>query len=592
MQKFPLKVKLLVFAIMMIFMFAYTVLFGPNNAVIGIMIVMAALMNLANDMSYKPKLSFLRILILLLALGIVAFLNNTITIWGCILTFLAVFATTFTSYHLFGMSVYLPYLMCYFMMMCVPVTLEELPMRLLALFIGAAFIVGFNRAVNRNKEYKLTHATITTLSSEIKNAIDLKLKGENVSGENFKVANNFYLSIFSKFDYKYFPSKSQESVLNIVKAFQYIGSILSKFDLTVEELNYLKGSMDDLENIEFSDIFANADVKTKEMNLILLNLEIIVSELKNKDFKDDSLLPDKRTIKELLMPIVKRHFSFKSPKFTFAFKMAFVLTLWEVLTLVFNLPYTKWLYFASIPLMLPYVNDVAESARSRLGGTIIGVSLFALIIIAMPYIPISAKTLVMILMVVCILGMLLKMEDKLQMTVFTTVMSVMVSLMYITPPEAITLKILWVAVAIGVVSLINFTFLPYSVEKETSNNLKASGVLNEKSIELIKDKCRGKDTGSKTTLMVVNNIIRENIEVSDENRQLYQVQGQITDISNFILTALDVHDFSKDLKGKIIEIIDNDVSIGENHDIYEKVMLYSVNYMMGLFKREKELAGQ
>ena len=43
--------------------------------------------------------------------------------------------------------------------------------------------------------------------------------------------------------------------------------------------------------VDVSDIFANAVVKTKEMNLILLNLEIIVSELKNKDFKEDFLLP-------------------------------------------------------------------------------------------------------------------------------------------------------------------------------------------------------------------------------------------------------------------------------------------------------------
>ena len=107
MRSFPLKRKIVIFGLMMLFMVGYGILFGVKNSVIGLMIVIAALMNLGNDMSYKPKLSFMKVLTLLLILTIVSFLNNPITIWGCILTFLIVFATTFTSYHLFGSNVYL-----------------------------------------------------------------------------------------------------------------------------------------------------------------------------------------------------------------------------------------------------------------------------------------------------------------------------------------------------------------------------------------------------------------------------------------------------------------------------------------------------
>ena len=90
------------------------------------------------------------------------------------------------------------------------------------------------------RDYKLTKATIGSLVNELNNAIDLKLNGENVSMDSFKTANGLYLAIFNKFEYKYFPTKAQESVLNIVKAFQAIGFGISEINLTNNELRYIK----------------------------------------------------------------------------------------------------------------------------------------------------------------------------------------------------------------------------------------------------------------------------------------------------------------------------------------------------------------
>ena len=269
--------------------------------------------------------------------------------------------------------------------------------------------------------------------------------------------------------------------------------------------------------------------------------------------------------------------------------MAFILTLWEVLTLIFNLPFTKWLYFATIPLMLPYVNDMAENAKNRLKGTLIGVFIFAIIMILMSHIPLPPQTVIGIVLIICMATMVYKLENKLSLAISTTVLSVMVSLMYITPPEAFWLKILWVIVAIVGVSIINFGFLPYSVEKETKNNLKSSCDLNQKSIDLIKDKCRNNDNYNKTTLLVVSNLIRSNIEVTDENRVLYQIQARITDISNFILTYMDVYPLSKDITHKMIEIIENNSDFEDSNNINESIMLYSTKYLVKLFNHEKEL---
>ena len=582
-----LKSKIIMFVAMISFMFFYMFVFGNKNAVIGVTMVMAAFMNLGNDLSFKPKTSFIKILLLLLVLGISSFLNNPLTILGCILTFLVVFGTTFTSYHLFGTSVYLPFLMCYFMMVGIPVTIENLPMRLLSLVFGAIFIVGLNVIINKKKSYKLSKATITTLINELNKAIDLKLKGEEVSVDNFKAANGFYLSIFNKFEYKFFPTKTQQSVLDVVKSFQYIGRVLSEYDLSKKELIYLKEVLSQIRDINLEDIFYG-DIESEGMPLILLNLEIIANESK-KDLTYDSIIPDKKTLFSLFKPMIRRQFSFHSVKFTFAFKMAFILFIWQLLTLIFNLPFTKWLYFATIPLMLPYINDVGYTARSRLHGTLIGVFIFAMIMLMIPYINISFNVLMMIVMVVCMLLMVVKLEDKLILAIVTTIMSVMAALMYIEPPEAIFLKVLWVAVAVPVVTLFNYKFLPYSVEIETENNLKASFELNLKSINLIKQKCITNNDAEKTTVLVVSNIVRENIEVTDENDQLNQLQIKITDICNFILTYLDINEVSENLANNLVDIIDNGAKIDDNLNFKDKIIAYCTDYVMRVYEEEKEI---
>lgn len=583
-----LKSKIIMFVSMMLFMLFYMEVFGSKNAVIGMMIVMAAFMNLGNDLSFKPKASFIKILLLLLVLGIASFLNNPLTIFGCILTFIVVFATTFTSYNLFGTHVYLPYLMIYFMMVGIPISVEMLPMRLLSLAFGAIFIVGLNMAINRKKDYKLSKATINTLISELDKAIDLKLDGKDVFSDNFHTINGFYLSIFNRSEYKYFPSETHKSVLNVVKSFQYIGKIISVYDLSNKELLYIRSVLSQIRHTDVDDIFEGIKIESKVMYLILLNMEIIANEIK-KDLTNEILLPDKNALKTQFKPLIRQYFSFRFAKFTFAFKMAFLMFVWQLLTLMFNLPFIKWLYFATISLMLPYINDIAYSAKSRLQGTFIGVFVFAVILIIAPYLNVSFNVIAVAVMVVCMLIMVIKLEDKLILTSVTTVISVMTALMYIPPPEAMELKILWVTVAVVVVTLFNYKFLPYSVEIETKNNLKTSYRLNQQSIDLVKQKCMKSESDKKTALLVLSNVVRENIEVTEENNELYDLQVKITDICNFILNYLDLIPISDDLAKNLVGIIDDNALADVNLNIKDKILAYSMEHVMNLFKDEQRI---
>ena len=457
----------------------------------------------------------------------------------------------------------------------------------MALACGAVFIVGLNIVLNREKHHNLSKETLDNLVGELDKSIDLKLEGKDVSMDSFKIAKDFYLSLFHRFEYKYFPSPKQQSVLNIVKAFQSVGYLLSLSDLSDDELKYIKKVLSEIREIKIEEVFEGIEIKTMEMKHVLLNLEIIVNEL-NKDLSDEFTIPYKKTLIQLFKPF-KRQFNFRSVKFVFAFKMAVIMLLWEVLTMLFNLPFTKWLFFVTVSMMVPYIDDMAYTARKRIQATFLGIFIFAILLIALPFIPISRGNMIFIVVVICLFVFVWKIKDRLIRNTATTLMSVMTSLSYINAPEAISLKILWVIVGVAAVSLFNFKFLPYSVEKETRNNLKICYRLNDKSIDLIRQKCCGGNTGNKTTLFVSESIVRENIQVNDDNGELYNLQFMISNLCNFILSYLDVNGCSDELNNNLLDIIDKDADANEDLDLKESVMAWSMRFAMDMFKKEKEL---
>lgn len=100
----------------------------------------------------------------------------------------------------------------------------------------------------------------------------------------------------------------------------------------------------------------------------------------------------------------------------------------------------------------------------------------------------------------------------------------------------------------------------------------------------------GNESENKTALLVVDNIVRENIEVTDENRQLYELEVMIYDTCNFIINYLDIYGVSSSLKDNMVNIIDNGAPADDNLEIKDRVIAYSMKYVMNSFKREMELS--
>ena len=94
---------------------------------------------------------------------------------------------------------------------------------------------------------------------------------------------------------------------------------------------------------------------------------------------------------------------------------------------------------------------------------------------------------------------------------------------------------------------------------------------------------------TKQLYFVSEGIVRENIQVNDDNMELYNLQFMISNLCNFILSYLDVNGCSDELNNNLLDIIDKDADANENLDSKESVMAWSMRFAIDMFKKEKEL---
>ena len=138
--------KSLFFVLICVFVSGFSRAFGPENNLVGVIIIVLALTMLSRDLSVRPVWNLGVVTACTLAMGAFSFLS----VWtgnpyiGAVLNFSFVFGACFYAMHDLNSPMHFPFLLGYAFMLSVPVTAEGLPLRLLALVAGSVFVVGLN----------------------------------------------------------------------------------------------------------------------------------------------------------------------------------------------------------------------------------------------------------------------------------------------------------------------------------------------------------------------------------------------------------------------------------------------------------------
>ncbi|MCE9675979.1 FUSC family protein [Paraclostridium bifermentans] len=481
--------KTLIFIFVVLLVSLFKSIFKPENSLIGVTTVVLMLVLFQTDLTLNPIKNLLNLIVLNLAFGLSAFLVSQNVLLGLILNFsIMLFIGYYFSYELkkpINMMVGLHYML----MIVSPISISQLPLRLLSLVAGAFMIMGVQLLANKNKLTKSRNAMFNTIVDDLLIKIDL-LKSQNDT-ENIDKSLSLNIDSLKSLIFESGKSDSHftecgvntmnvlsclekiNSILDTIKNKSYYSQILDdifsvindikngKFDINISDLDdkYNKINLYSLDIIDMEAVYDLIDV-VKTLNV---ELKIYTNTINNqKNIQNELSIPQE--FKEL--HVQKNLMKLKSPRFAYGLRLGLVVSLTFFIVKFFNIEYGEWAVYTVFALSQPHSEYTIRKSKKRIIGTIMGSIMMAILfnLVTDP----SLRTVMLVLA-----GYLMSyVSDYRNLVAFITVSAVASAALYVPNPNFIIMnRILFVVIGIAIALIANkFVFNRKLLDEENNLN--------------------------------------------------------------------------------------------------------------------------
>ena len=416
----------LIFAVLsVVLMGLYKTIFGVENTIIGLIIAMASYAFLRLDLTSYPIYKSMIFLILNLFLAISAYISAINPFAGLIINFLILFTVSFIYTTEFKNVISYIFLLLYVYMLEYPISLDELPRRLVAMGVGVFIIIGIHILFNRRNFKKNSNSII------IRSIRNIQKEIFHIINESYRERENIYIDselrkllilIEGRNNNKFIENHKDNIYFNIVLILERINSIINKVgkvnSKSKDVIDYLNSLNHDLENItlflerkvecineekdDLSKPFMINNWTDKEYAFLGECTELIRLLEKNINnlYEYNRKKPRKRikvkfNLKELL--IGNSSLKVKDLRVAYSLKLAIAVSLIMFIVDLFKIHQGRWIVTSVYVVIQPYEEETLTKAIKRFKGTIIGVIIYISIFTFFPHI-IPLELLLLILM--------------------------------------------------------------------------------------------------------------------------------------------------------------------------------------------------
>lgn len=539
----------LIFAVLsVVLMGGYKTVFGVENTVIGLIIAMASYAFLRLDLTSYPIYKSMIFLILNLFLAISAYISAINPFIGLIINFLILFTVSFIYTTEFKNVISYIFLLLYVYMWEYPISLDELPRRLVAMGVGVFIIIGIHILFNRRNFKKNSNNIIIRSIRNIQKEICHIINESYMEKENIYIDSELrklLILIKGRNNNKFIENHKDDIYFNIVLILERINSIINKVGKVNSKskvvIEYLNSLNHDLENItlflegkvecineEKDDLsksfminnwtdkeYAFLEECTELIRLLEKNINNLYEYNRKKSRKRIKV---KFNLKELL--IGNSSLKMKHLRVAYSLKLAIAVSLIMFIVDLFKIPQGRWIVTSVYVVIQPYEEETLTKAIKRFKGTIIGVIIYISIFTFFPHI-IPLELLLLILM---FLYFVQKDYDK--KVVCTALMTLSFGLSRSTVGSLAFYRFLFVIIGIGIALGVNKLIFPQSIKNsiydlkerylELTNKLlcELKSILyeeeyNENTVKLLLD-CNLIESK-----LMENKLIAENLELKD-----------------------------------------------------------------------------
>ncbi|MDK0979307.1 FUSC family protein [Clostridium perfringens] len=539
----------LIFAVLsVVLMGLYKTIFGVENTIIGLIIAMASYAFLRLDLTSYPIYKSMIFLILNLFLAISAYISAINPFVGLIINFLILFTVSFIYTTEFKNVISYIFLLLYVYMWEYPISLDELPRRLVAMGVGVFIIIGIHILFNRRNFKKNSNNII------IRSIKNIQMEICHIINESYKEKENIYIDselrkllvlIEGRNNNKFIGNNKDDIYFNIVLILERINSIINKVgkinNKSKDVIDYLNSLNHDLENItlflerkvEFINEekdglskgftinnwtekeYAFLEECTELIRLLEKNINNLYEYRRKKSRKRIKV---KFNLKELL--IGNSSLKVKHLRVAYSLKLAIAVSVIMFIVDLFKIPQGRWIVTSVYVVIQPYEEETLTKAIKRFKGTIIGVIIYISIFTFFPHI-IPLELLLLILMFFYFFQ-----KDYDKKVVCTALMTLSLGLSRSTVGSLAFYRFFFVIIGIVIALMVNKLIFPQSVKNsiydlkerylELTNKLlcELKSILyedeyNENTVKLLLD-CNLIESK-----LMENKLISENLELKD-----------------------------------------------------------------------------
>lgn len=553
-------------------------MFGTANMLVGITGFMAAVTLMGNDYTANPIRNTLRFILIELFIGLSAFISSFSAPLTLIFTFIVVFFIVYIFTFDTSKPIYMPFIFCYLFMLYMPVKQIDMPNRIEALILSGILIMLVQMLVNKNKFWNKSKSSICKNIDLLIDEIDILLekKDMNLLKESSKNLNKqlqaLSQSLYSRKEKTFLISDKSKLYLCIVQTLEGTNIILEK---SIEDI-YNLGKYDDVLvklKLQFNNIlkFMNEEKSTKELKNQLnefiyegddihyshyisyelrQNMTLLRDILDNLENGGLSYSDKKYGINEKIKEreVIKRRFNRNSLRFTFAFRIALLVSLGAFVVDYFDLYKGKWMVFTLSSVVQPYIESSETKMIDRIKGSLIGILIFELLFHLIP----SMEVKMLIAFTCGYIGFYFKDYSKkmIFMTVFALSMGATNNDFNILSFDR--LKFILIGCVIAFVA--NRIIFPYKIKDVTKNLVKKSVELNNSLATILENlNINNLDSHNLRETILTNRLTNDKININN-NTILSDSIGNFLNSERIVMSNLRV--FKSSIKNNRIKNLD------------------------------------
>lgn len=467
--------KTLFFVLICVFVSGFSGVFGQENSLVGVIIIVLALTMLSRDLSVRPVWNLGVMCACTLAMGTFSFLS----VWlgdpfvGAALNFMFVFGACFYALHDLSSPMHFPFLLGYAFMLSAPIGAEGIPLRVAALLLGSVFVVGLNVLFHHVSRGRRERDGMVAICREVSSLCTTVKAGSVATTDRLDgLCSTMNGYLYERLKSRFVSRPGDRRMLDVVVSLQVIGTAVCDRERDPAVLDGIAGISDALASFQQGDdmqpLLDRIDSFLREMDAdpeTRTALRILRDDLWRMSFSTTEERFDEADVPASFRAgtILRENMRLDSVRFTFSFRMALMFSLCAFAWQYSGDENAKALVFTTIAMVQPYLEGTARRTAMRLLGTFVGIlAAIASLVIAGG----DLGTLTAILLVANYVFTVTAPKRYEVMMAFITLSSLLTAMMTNPPETILTERVTMIIAGVLIASIANRVILPYRLADE------------------------------------------------------------------------------------------------------------------------------